>query len=98
MDDLQAESWLAGTTNQIVTQSKNCPYDLLVNVSCSLPSLTLLCGKQLIDWQIENESFIFPDPQTERIVGLTPADRKWMDDVVKAVEETWDLPDGVRAQ
>jgi hypothetical protein len=30
---LQAPSWLAGTTNQIVTQQKDCKYDVLVNVS-----------------------------------------------------------------
>ena len=48
--------------------------------------------------QIENVSFEFSDPKLERIVNLTPADRKWMDDVVKAVEETWDLPEGERAQ
>ncbi|ORX40483.1 transport protein Avl9-domain-containing protein [Kockovaella imperatae] len=77
MDDLAADSWLIGTTNQIVTQSRENRYDLLVN--------------------IENMSFEFSDPKMERIVNLTPADRKWMDDVVKAVEETWDLPEGERA-
>lgn len=30
---LHAPSWLAGTTNQIVTQQKDCKYDVLVNVS-----------------------------------------------------------------
>lgn len=35
MDDLAAESWLIGTTNQIVTQQKECKYDLMVNVSDS---------------------------------------------------------------
>lgn len=33
MDMLQAHSWLVGTTNQIVTQQRDCKYDLLVNVS-----------------------------------------------------------------
>lgn len=33
MDDLAAEAWLIGTTNQIVTQQKECKYDLMVNVS-----------------------------------------------------------------
>lgn len=42
MDMLQAHSWLVGTTNQIVTQQKDCKYDLLVNVSylASAPQLT----------------------------------------------------------
>jgi hypothetical protein len=35
---LQAPSWLAGTTNQIVTQQKDCKYDVLVNVSCNQQS------------------------------------------------------------
>lgn len=34
MDTLAAKSWLVGTTNQIVTQQKECRYDLLVNVRC----------------------------------------------------------------
>ncbi|ORY31584.1 transport protein Avl9-domain-containing protein [Naematelia encephala] len=76
MDMLQARSWLVGTTNQIVTQQKDCKYDLLVN--------------------IENVSFEFPDAKLERLVALTPADRKWMDDVVRTVEESYELPDGER--
>lgn len=32
MDMLAAKSWLVGTTNQIVTQQRECRYDLLVNV------------------------------------------------------------------
>jgi len=36
MDLLASRSWLAGTTNQIVTQQKECAYDLLVNVSPAL--------------------------------------------------------------
>ncbi|EIW72030.1 hypothetical protein TREMEDRAFT_26165 [Tremella mesenterica DSM 1558] len=38
---------------------------------------------------IENVSFEFTDPKLERLLSLTAADRKWMDDVVRAVEETW---------
>ncbi len=39
--------------------------------------------------QIESETFEFPDPKVERLVSLTPADRKWMDDVVQTIEESW---------
>lgn len=38
MDTLAAKSWLVGTTNQIVTQQKECRYDLLVNVRRSSPT------------------------------------------------------------
>ncbi|WVQ83691.1 hypothetical protein IAT38_005835 [Cryptococcus sp. DSM 104549] len=76
MDMLQAKSWLVGTTNQIVTQQRDCKYDLLVN--------------------IDNNTFEFSDPKVERLAALTPADRKWMDDVVRTVEETWTTPEGER--
>ncbi|WVQ75611.1 hypothetical protein IAR50_005240 [Cryptococcus sp. DSM 104548] len=76
IDKLKSKSWLVGTTNQIVTQQKDCKYDLLVN--------------------IDNNTFEFTDPKLERTVGLTPADRKWMDDVVQTVEESWGLPEGQR--
>ncbi|GFZ51075.1 Late secretory pathway protein avl9 [Saitozyma sp. JCM 24511] len=73
---LHAPSWLAGTTNQIVTQQKDCKYDVLVN--------------------IETMTFEFTDPKIDRMVALTPSDRRWMDDVVKTVEETWDVPEEQR--
>ena len=41
--------------------------------------------------QIETMTFEFPDPKVERLVALTPSDRKWMDDVVRTVEESWTL-------
>ncbi|KAI9633849.1 putative cytoplasm protein [Dioszegia hungarica] len=77
VDMLYAKTWLTGTTNQIVTQQKDCKYDLLVN--------------------IDTMTFEFADPKLERIVALTAADRRWMDDVVRTVEETWDLPDVERS-
>lgn len=39
VEELSASSWLVGTTNQIVTQQKDCKYDLLVNVRTPLPLL-----------------------------------------------------------
>lgn len=33
VESLRAPSWLVGTTNQIVTQQRDCAYDVLVNVS-----------------------------------------------------------------
>jgi len=35
VESLRAPSWLVGTTNQIVTQQRDCAYDVLVNVSFS---------------------------------------------------------------
>jgi hypothetical protein len=41
-------------------------------------------------------TFEFPDYKVERLVALTAADRKWMDDIVKTVEDSWNLPEGER--
>ncbi|KAI0072460.1 hypothetical protein K474DRAFT_1667802 [Panus rudis PR-1116 ss-1] len=38
---------------------------------------------------IETNTFEFRDPRLERSAGLTAADRKWMDDIVKDVNENW---------
>ncbi|THH26695.1 hypothetical protein EUX98_g7485 [Antrodiella citrinella] len=38
---------------------------------------------------IETNTFEFRDPKLERSAALTPADRKWMDDIVKDVNESW---------
>ena len=35
VDTLKTRSWLTGTTNQIVTQQRDCKFDLLVNVSAA---------------------------------------------------------------
>lgn len=73
---LAARSWLVGTTNQIVTQQRDCTYDLLVN--------------------IDENTFTFSDPKLERVVGLTAADRTWMNEMVRVVEDTYKLPEGER--
>lgn len=38
---------------------------------------------------VENGTMEFRDPKLERIAGLTPADRKWMDDIVRDVNDTF---------
>jgi hypothetical protein len=40
--------------------------------------------------QLETGQLEFRNPALERTVGLTAADRKWMDEVVKDVNESWD--------
>ncbi|THH14534.1 hypothetical protein EW146_g5804 [Bondarzewia mesenterica] len=39
---------------------------------------------------IETGVLEFRDPRLERAVGLTAADRKWMDEIVRDVNESWD--------
>jgi Transport protein Avl9 len=47
---------------------------------------------------VESCSIEFRDPKIERAVSLTPADRKWMDEIVKDVNDTWDIDDtGMRS-
>ncbi|KAI0260689.1 transport protein Avl9-domain-containing protein [Gloeopeniophorella convolvens] len=43
---------------------------------------------------VENCSVEFRDPKIERAVGLTPADRKWIDEIVRDVNDTWETEDG----
>ncbi|KAF5380691.1 hypothetical protein D9757_007039 [Collybiopsis confluens] len=41
----------------------------------------------------ETGAFEFRDQNLERYAGLTAADRKWMDDIIKDVNETWSEDD-----
>ncbi|KAK0202084.1 transport protein Avl9-domain-containing protein [Desarmillaria ectypa] len=46
----------------------------------------------------ETGAFEFRDPKLERSAGLTPADRKWMDDIIQDVNEGWSDEDPTRSQ
>lgn len=46
--------------------------------------------------QIETNTFDFRDGKLERFLSLTPADRKWIDDIVKDVNEGWNNDDPTR--
>ncbi|KAF9013167.1 transport protein Avl9-domain-containing protein [Cyathus striatus] len=46
---------------------------------------------------VETGTIEFRDPRVERSAGLTAADRKWMDDIVKDVNEGWDEKDPTRS-
>ena len=46
--------------------------------------------------QTETGAFEFRDPKLERSAGLTAADRKWMDEIVKDVNEGWSDEDSSR--
>ncbi|KAF8524972.1 transport protein Avl9-domain-containing protein [Gautieria morchelliformis] len=45
---------------------------------------------------IETNTFEFRDSRLERLLSLTPADRKWIDDIVKDVNESWNKEDPTR--
>ncbi|KAG8903085.1 late secretory pathway protein avl9 [Tulasnella sp. 403] len=94
VDMLKTQSWLCGTTNSIVTQQRDSMPDVLVNV-CIL-SLTSPLHMLSEPTQIEQNTFEFHDPKVERLVALTPADRSWMDDIVRDVNEGWNDRDPSR--
>jgi hypothetical protein len=39
--------------------------------------------------QLETGALEFRNPNLERLIGLTAADRKWMDEIVRDVNEGW---------
>ncbi|KAI0335696.1 hypothetical protein GY45DRAFT_1316388 [Cubamyces sp. BRFM 1775] len=67
--------------------------DMLKDTGCWLCGSTnsIVTQQKEIDLlvNIETGTIEFRDPKLERFVGLTPADRKWMDDIVKDVNDTW---------
>lgn len=54
---------------------------------------------RLEQFELEMVQLEFRDAALERTVGLTPADRKWMDEVVTDVNKSWDKgkPDSGRS-
>ena len=56
----------------------------------TLRSYSILSGDDPV-WiiQIETNTFEFRNPTLERLIALTPADRKWMDEIVKDVNDSW---------
>ena len=46
--------------------------------------------------QIEQNTFEFKDPKVERLAALTPADRRWIDDIVNDVNDGWNEKDPTR--
>ena len=46
--------------------------------------------------QIETGAFEFRDPKLERSAGLTAADRKWMDDILTDVNDSWNTDSTTR--
>ena len=93
----QTKSWLAGSTNSIVTQQQE--VDLLVDVStepyilCCIRIENPLATWRTLMLQTENGTLEFRDPKLERSAGLTAADRKWMDEIVRDVNEGWNEKD-----
>ncbi|KAF8889972.1 transport protein Avl9-domain-containing protein [Gymnopilus junonius] len=67
--------------------------DMIKNTPSWLCGCTnsIICQQSEIDLlvNIETGVFEFRDARLERSAGLTPADRKWMDDILTDVHENW---------
>ena len=55
------------------------------------------CGQKRNWTQIEAGTVEFRNPKLERSAGLTAADRKWMDEIVRDVNEGWNDEDPTRS-
>ncbi|KAJ7160086.1 transport protein Avl9-domain-containing protein [Mycena filopes] len=80
------------------------PYLPLQQLDLAADTKSWLCGstnsimtqRKEIDLLVNTETGVleFRDPKLERSAGLTPADRKWMDDIVKDVNDGWNDEEG----
>ncbi|KAJ6585376.1 transport protein Avl9-domain-containing protein [Mycena capillaripes] len=80
------------------------PYLPLQQLDVAADTKSWLCGstnsivtaRKEIDLLVNTETGVleFRDPKLEREAGLTPADRKWMDDIVKDVNDGWNDEEG----
>ncbi|CAK5270526.1 unnamed protein product, partial [Mycena citricolor] len=80
------------------------PYLPLQQLDLAAETKSWLCGstnsivtqRNEVDLFVNTETGVleFRDPKLERSAGLTPADRKWMDDIVKDVNEGWSDEEG----
>ncbi|KAG6332000.1 hypothetical protein ID866_7085, partial [Astraeus odoratus] len=82
------------------------PYLPLQQLDLLADSTSWLCGstntivtqQKEIDLLVntETETLEFRNSRLERLVALTPADRKWMDEIVRDVNDAWDDDDPVK--
>ncbi|KAJ7105491.1 transport protein Avl9-domain-containing protein [Mycena crocata] len=80
------------------------PYLPLQQIDVAADTKSWLCGstnsivtqRKEVDLFVNTETGVleFRDPKLERSAGLTPADRKWMDDIVKDVNDGWSDEEG----
>jgi hypothetical protein len=89
IDLLNAESVLCGVTNHIILRRQD--IHLKVNVGSLSPKKKIV--SLIYNVQIFDASITFNNHEVEKLVALTPADRVWIDDIVKDVNDTWNEAD-----
>jgi hypothetical protein len=62
--------------------------------------LVFICPRSnsilIFGFQTETATLEFRNPRLERLMGLTAADRKWMDEIVRDVNDAWDDADPMK--
>lgn len=96
---IESESFLVGTTNSIFQQQRDCRIDVVVNVSpLSLlpppPRSPTNSAKRQIETATGNLNIL--DPRLVPLLALTPADRKWTEELVTLVDASWNANDPSR--
>ncbi|CAO1625369.1 unnamed protein product [Parajaminaea phylloscopi] len=92
---LKSTSWLVGTTNLIFKQQKEFRPDVVVDLEqSSLDFLSAPATASNAPSPAPNQqSHVHVEPTLQQIVSLTPADRKWMDELVHVVTESYNPED-----
>ena len=89
--DSGTKSYVAGSTNSLLLQHKNRYSDILVNViSLSLPIKAHLILLTVQGLQLDDDTIAISSPSLRSALALSAADRRWIDFLVQAVNDTWD--------
>lgn len=95
IDLLKAPSWLVGTTNLIFRQQKEYKPDVVVDLEhCTLDFAATHQPPESVQGTAPHAANA--EPSLAQIVSLTPADRKWMDELVSVVTESYNPEDPAR--
>lgn len=97
IDMLKADSWLVGTTNLIFKQQREFKPDVVVDLETStleFPVLAPTAADKAAPLPVDPHQP--PAPSLQSLVNLSPADRKWMDELVHVVVESYNPADPAR--
>lgn len=95
IDLLRAPTWLVGTTNLIFKQQKEFKPDVIVDLENSTLDFPTSAGPLPTNLSTPQHPHQ-QNPTLHSIVSLTAADRKWMDELVHVVVESYNPADPSR--
>lgn len=92
MGTLSAKHWLVGTSNAVFRSQNDVVIDAFVDLQTR--TIEFPMGK---DEKLEAPAPLSPEaaqtvrgPRLAQLVALTASDRKWIDEIISAVVDTWD--------